>query len=259
MLLISVWHTVKMDAFTVNALHRTLASANQTTHYQELIVTFVNQYVIRLVFTEHAFHQIYVYAKTDFAKRIIRMCVNHTVPRNVFMVNALIWKHVDVIDPGYTLSSLSPYECVPDCIPPCTNAICSDINQCICLPGYRPFEDVPNICEAICDEPCLNGYCIKPNQCQCNAGFMNIDNSTCAPLCIPECINGECTAPDKCTCLAGYEAIEDSNICVSPCSDDCVHGYCSNGTCVCDDEWFGYDCNATEIQNSTELSGFRRM
>ncbi|GLV45366.1 eater [Carabus blaptoides fortunei] len=150
--------------------------------------------------------------------------------------------------------------CIPICKYTCVNGICTEPNTCTCNYGYAKSSGHQSVCIPNCEPACIRGKCIAPNTCQCNSGYeMSVNNKNrcdcksgfkitkrgvCIPVCEPECDNGECIGPNNCKCSLGYQLTAE-NTCKPICKENCIHGYCMNGNCECDDDWFGPVCNST--------------
>lgn len=54
----------------------------------------------------------------------------------------------------------------------CINGICSNYTStCVCVNGYKMFQDREDLCEPNCARECVNGFCINPDTCQCDEGY----------------------------------------------------------------------------------------
>ncbi|XP_071823261.1 von Willebrand factor D and EGF domain-containing protein-like isoform X2 [Apostichopus japonicus] len=108
------------------------------------------------------------------------------------------------------------------CNPPCqNNGRCVRPNVCQCQPGFKG----PTCAQANCGLQCENGgYCVGLQRCQCKPGYTG---TTCAiPICSPHCRNGGiCVKPGTCSCPRGFHG---SNCQHAICSHSCLNG----GTCV---------------------------
>lgn len=66
-------------------------------------------------------------------------------------------------------------------------------------------------------------------------------SNSCVPVCENGCVNSICTAPGTCTCLTGFQM--ENGKCEKVCLDGCFMGTCSDGNCICEEDWVGISCN----------------
>ncbi|KAK3101710.1 hypothetical protein FSP39_005732 [Pinctada imbricata] len=119
---------------------------------------------------------------------------------------------------------------------------CSVFGTCHCNTGY-----VGARCESQChrDTTCSgNGTCTACGGCVCDACFHGSD---CSSMCsgFGQCKGGQCQC----------DACHIGDFCESECNG---HGACgSNGTCVCDPNWYGDKCTikGCPTQTADECSG----
>ncbi|KAL4236418.1 hypothetical protein ACF0H5_004803 [Mactra antiquata] len=165
-------------------------------------------------------------------------------------------------------------ECSSECICDKENTeSCDNVNgECTCFEGWSSENCTVDIDECKNNTTCsykANSFCKNTNGsylCQCNDGYQSQDNE-CLEIdecfdgtanCMQECINvpGDYT----CQCFIGFKGSwNDCEVCNDNtfgfnCSETCSCNIMNsldpnqtciptNGTCVCQDEWAGLQCN----------------
>ncbi len=142
------------------------------------------------------------------------------------------------------------------------------IAVCQCQQGYEgPGCDMP-ICPNGCNEEQEQGRCIAPGKCQCSPKFFG---STCdKPFCPNDCSGHGTCDKGVCRCLDrwGGESCEIGNfflfnwisllksfklnsfiycncILALGCNSICeLHGVCQGNKCICDDGFYGENCES---------------
>lgn len=132
----------------------------------------------------------------------------------------------------------------------CVNGVCTDAG-CKCDPGWDQMSWPPcsycvygwtgDNCD-VCDEnACMNGVCSATDGCVCNDQWTGPTCDICPIGWM--WVDGTCN-----TCGTGWVGDNcdtcDPEVCGDGFCDSCLHGVCTGAAgCICDDDWFGKNCN----------------
>jgi tenascin len=155
---------------------------------------------------------------------------------------------------GYEGADCSLTKCPNDCS---LHGVCQDF-KCSCSPGWESHDCSVKKCPALCDD---HGYC-EDGKCVCAEGWSNFPggNSCQKAVCAgaPDCSGHGVCAPsgkgeNKCHCENPWTI--ESLCAEKSCADDCSsRGSCNNGTCACDDGFWGISCGNVECPKDESWS-----
>ena len=138
----------------------------------------------------------------------------------------------------------------------CTNKGVCKWGRCLCQPGFTGSDCSvqtcpgsfcyynPNNFETVCNECSGNGKCGQSGICECNDGWTGPDCG--AIFCTNNCTNSQFCLPDfpinQCICDARKSGRScEIQLCLNNCSKA---GNCtSDGSCLCEKNFFGLDCS----------------